>query len=102
MRRLLGELAQRPGFARLGLEPEVSEEALEWLLGRGVDPRNGVRYLRRTVEREVGKRLAEVLVRGEVGRGEGLRVEAEGGGLQVRSLPVRYGQGGGRVPLITV
>ncbi len=83
VRRLLDELARRPGMARLELALEVSEEALEWLLDRGFEPRNGVRFLRRTVEREVGTRVAEVVVRGELGRGETLRVEVEGDGLRV-------------------
>jgi hypothetical protein len=40
------------------------------------------------VEREVGTRLAEVLVSAEVARGDVLRVEVEGGALRVAvSLP---------------
>ena len=89
VRRLLGELAERPGFARLQLALEASDGAIEWLLDRGFDPRNGVRYLRRTVEREVGTRLAEVLVRDEVEPGALLRVDVERGALRIHvSQPV--------------
>jgi ATP-dependent Clp protease ATP-binding subunit ClpA len=84
VRRLLGELERRPGLARLDLRLEVSDEAIEWLLDRGFDPRNGVRFLRRTVEREVGTRLAAVLVREAVGSGDVLLLEIEGADLQVR------------------
>lgn len=83
VRRLLGELAERPGFTRLQLGLETSGAALEWLVDRGFDPRNGVRYLRRTVEREVGTRLAAMIVRGEAAPGDVLRVEMEGDALRV-------------------
>ena len=83
VRRLLGELERRPGLARLALRLAVSEAAIEWLLDRGFDPRNGVRFLRRTVEREVGTRLAEVLVREGVGRGDVLRLDVQRGALRV-------------------
>lgn len=89
VRRLLGELAERPGLARLQLALESSDGAIEWLLDRGFDPRNGVRYLRRTVEREVGTRLAEVLVRDEVEPGAVLSVDVEHGTLRIHvSHPV--------------
>ena len=83
VRRLVAELARRPGFARLALRLEASDEAVEWLLARGHDPRNGVRWLRRTVERELGTRLAEVLVRDEAAPGDTLRVEVVGDALRV-------------------
>ncbi|HVS01390.1 MAG TPA: hypothetical protein VMT16_01350, partial [Thermoanaerobaculia bacterium] len=51
---------------------------------RGFEPRNGARYLRRAVEREVGSRLAELLVRGEARRGDVLAVEVVEGALRVR------------------
>jgi ATP-dependent Clp protease ATP-binding subunit ClpA len=83
VRRLLRDLEKRPGCARLELTLDVSEEALEWLVERAFDPRNGVRYLRRTVEREVGTRVAEVLVRGEAVRGGLLQVRVEKGALHL-------------------
>jgi ATP-dependent Clp protease ATP-binding subunit ClpC len=84
VQRLFAELEKRPGLARLGIHLEVSEAAVDWLLDRGFDPRNGVRYLRRTVERELGTRLAEVLVGEEVAPGETLRVRLEGDALRIQ------------------
>jgi ATP-dependent Clp protease ATP-binding subunit ClpA len=83
VRRLLAEIAARPGLARLGLGLEVSDAAVEWLLDRGFDPRHGARFLRRTVEREVGTRLAEVLVGAGAAPEDVLRVSVEGGALRV-------------------
>ncbi len=83
VRRLLDELAGRPGLARLGLGLAVTDAAVEWLLDRGFDPRHGVRYLRRTVEREVGTRLAKVLVGAEAASGDVLRVDVDGEALHV-------------------
>lgn len=97
LRRLLDELATRPGLARLDLGLEVADAAVEWLLDHGYDPRHGVRYLRRTVEREVGTRLAEVLVGADVAHGDVLRVAVAGSALRVEvSRPAALRPVGGR------
>ena len=69
-------------------------------LDRGFDRRNGVRYLRRTVEREVGTRLAEVLVREEVAPGDVLRLEVEGAALRVHPAPALAGRALGSLPFV--
>jgi ATP-dependent Clp protease ATP-binding subunit ClpC len=83
VRRLLSEIKGRPGLARLQLSVEVAEGAVDWILDRGFDTRNGVRYLRRTIEREVGSRLAEVMVEEQLATGDVLHLTVVNGSLQV-------------------
>ena len=61
--RLAGRLAER----RLALE--VTPAARDWLALEGFDPAYGARPLRRLVQREIGDRLARMLLAGEVSDG---------------------------------
>ncbi|WP_188037201.1 ATP-dependent chaperone ClpB [Actinotalea sp. JY-7885] len=85
IKRLAARLADR----RLTLE--VTPAAREWLAIEGFDPAYGARPLRRLVQREIGDRLARMLLAGEVHDGgtvtvdlapeDGLAVGAERPGL---------------------
>ena len=57
-------LAERLADRRLALE--VSRAAREWLALEGFDPSYGARPLRRLVQREIGDRLARMLLSGQV------------------------------------
>ena len=81
--RIAGRLTDR----RLSLE--VTDAARSWLADEGYDPAYGARPLRRLVQREIGDRLARMLLAGEVLDGqkvvvdkvdasEGLTLRAEG------------------------
>ncbi|WP_372594244.1 ATP-dependent chaperone ClpB [Actinotalea sp.] len=76
-------LAERLADRRLTLE--VSAAAREWLAIEGFDPAYGARPLRRLVQREIGDRLARMLLAGEVHDGSTVEVDlnadAEAGGL---------------------
>jgi len=67
--RLGARLADR----RLTLD--VSPAAREWLAIEGFDPSFGARPLRRLVQREIGDRLARMLLGGEVADGGTVRVD---------------------------
>ncbi|QWW19325.1 AAA family ATPase [Schaalia sp. 19OD2882] len=62
---------------------EVSDAAKAWLVRTGFDPAYGARPLRRTVQRELGDRLATLLLSGQVEDGTTLRVDVDpdGAGL---------------------
>ncbi|MFV2143749.1 ATP-dependent chaperone ClpB [Isoptericola sp. G70] len=63
----------------------VTDAAREWLALEGFDPAYGARPLRRLVQREIGDRLARLLLSGDVADGDVVVVDRdpEGGGLTV-------------------
>ncbi|MDO8105938.1 ATP-dependent chaperone ClpB [Isoptericola sp. b441] len=79
LRHLAGRLADR----RLALE--VTDAAREWLAIEGYDPAYGARPMRRLVQREIGDRLASLLLAGAVPDGATVEVDvnadADAGGL---------------------
>ncbi len=75
----LAALARRLEDRRLSLD--VSKEAEEWLAERGYDPSFGARPLRRTIQREIGDRLAVALLEGRYGEGDTVHVVLDGGEL---------------------
>ena len=60
----LKELQARLDDRRITLK--VDDEAKKWLAGRGYDPRYGARPLNRLISKEVGNRLADLIIRGEL------------------------------------
>ncbi|PVU82778.1 ATP-dependent chaperone ClpB [Cellulomonas sp. WB94] len=84
-------LADRLTDRRLTLD--VTPAAREWLAIEGFDPAYGARPLRRLVQREIGDRLARMLLGGEARDGDTVRVDraADGSGsltLAVVARPV--------------
>ena len=82
----IARLAERLADRRLTLE--VTPSAREWLAIEGFDPAYGARPLRRLVQREIGDRLAKMLLSGEVRDGGSVVVDrgAEvGEGLVLRA-----------------
>ncbi len=76
----VGAFAKRLEDRRITLE--VTEAAREWLALEGFDPAYGARPLRRLVQREIGDRLARLLLTGEVSDGDTVVVDrADGDGL---------------------
>ncbi len=62
VRKELGEIAQREGICRAGLQLEFSPTLVERLARNGFDPRFGARPLQRTIEIEVVSTLARHLI----------------------------------------
>ncbi len=73
-----GRLAERH------LELELTEPARALIAREGYDPVYGARPLRRFVQREVETRIARALISGEIGEGDVIRLDVEGGALSVR------------------
>ena len=69
----LARIAQRLTDRRLSLE--VTDAARSWLADEGYDPAYGARPLRRLVQREIGDRLARMLLAGEVLDGQKVVVD---------------------------
>jgi ATP-dependent Clp protease ATP-binding subunit ClpB len=65
--------ARRLADRRITLE--VTPAAREWLALEGFDPAYGARPLRRLVQREIGDRLARLLLAGEVSDGDAVVVD---------------------------
>ena len=81
----LARIAQRLTDRRLSLE--VTDAARSWLADEGYDPAYGARPLRRLVQREIGDRLARMLLAGEVLDGQKVVVDKADGsdGLTLRA-----------------
>ncbi|MGI5189004.1 ATP-dependent chaperone ClpB [Promicromonospora sp. CA-289599] len=85
----VGAFAKRLEDRRITLD--VTEAAREWLALEGFDPAYGARPLRRLVQREIGDRLARLLLAGEVSDGDTVvvdRADGEGLALDRRVLTV--------------
>ncbi|WP_167148473.1 ATP-dependent chaperone ClpB [Actinomyces sp. ZJ308] len=74
----LARIAKRLKDRRLSLH--VTDAARSWLADEGYDPAYGARPLRRLVQREIGDRLARMLLAGEVLDGQRVIVDRVDGG----------------------
>ncbi|GAD99871.1 heat shock protein/chaperonin HSP78, putative [Paecilomyces variotii No. 5] len=81
----LRELQSRLDDRRMTLK--VDDEIKDWLCEKGYDPRYGARPLNRLIAKEIGNRLADKIIRGEVVSGQTARVSfnADKSGLEVTS-----------------
>ncbi|MDO4244017.1 MAG: AAA family ATPase [Actinomyces sp.] len=75
----LAKMAERLADRRLSLT--VTDEARSWLADEGYDPAYGARPLRRLVQREIGDRLARMLLAGEVLDGQEVVVDVSPEGV---------------------
>ena len=79
------QLRQLAARARgLGITLAVSPAAEAWLAARGFDPDFGARPLRRVLQREVGDRLALLLLQGAFEAGDTIQVDVDDGQLSFR------------------
>ncbi|WP_423920550.1 ATP-dependent Clp protease ATP-binding subunit [Frigoribacterium sp. 2-23] len=79
---LLGATAARLGAQ--GISLDVDAAATDWLVEHGYEPEFGARPLRRTIQREVDDRIAELMVGGTLASGGHVGLTVEGGGLVAR------------------
>jgi ATP-dependent Clp protease ATP-binding subunit ClpC len=77
-------LAQtRDRLAGQGITLEVSDAAVGWLAERGHQPEQGARPLRRTIARELERRLSKMIIGGELAPGARAVVDVADGALTV-------------------
>jgi ATP-dependent Clp protease ATP-binding subunit ClpC len=76
-RMLLAGTAQR--LAAQGITLHVTDAAMDWLAERGHQPELGARPLRRTIGREVERRLARMIIAEGAGPGQRVTVDVVGG-----------------------
>jgi ATP-dependent Clp protease ATP-binding subunit ClpC len=88
-RRMLAALGKELMLAR-GVRLDASEAAVDALLDAGgYDPELGARPMRRAIGRHVEAPIAEMILRGELGRGDVATVDAEEGEIVVDSVTPR-------------
>ena len=69
------QLRQLAGRAEgVGITLEVDNAAEAWLAARGYDPDYGARPLRRVIQRELGDRLAVLLLDGTFNAGDTIHI----------------------------
>ncbi|MBV7362939.1 ATP-dependent chaperone ClpB [Actinomycetaceae bacterium TAE3-ERU4] len=78
----LAKMAARLESRRVGLE--VSAQAQDWLGERGYDPAYGARPLRRLVQREIGDRVARLLLSGALTGGQSAIVDLSPSGDELQ------------------
>ncbi len=79
------QMAKRLRSRRISLV--VSEGARHWLTDHGYDPAYGARPLRRLVQKEIGDRLAVLLLGGEVQDGETVEVRVAPSDISLEVVP---------------
>ncbi|KAL4872764.1 hypothetical protein BDV12DRAFT_161479 [Aspergillus spectabilis] len=81
------ELQSRLDDRRIALQ--VDDHIKDWLSERGYDPKFGARPLNRLISKEIGNRLADKIIRGEVTSGQTARVAFNDNkdGLEVAAIP---------------
>ena len=85
-RRLLAKLGEDLLVAR-GLSLDVSDDAIELLLDQGgFDPELGGRPVRRAISRHIESPIAELLLRGEITRGDAAVVDADNGQFVIEAV----------------
>lgn len=77
----LRELQSRLDDRRMTVK--VSDEVKDWLCEKGYDPRYGARPLNRLIAKEIGNRLADLIIRGGLRTGGVADVVRKGDGLEV-------------------
>jgi ATP-dependent Clp protease ATP-binding subunit ClpC len=70
-----------------GIRLEVTDAGKDWLGEKGYDPVFGARPLRRVIQDNIEDRLSEMLLSGEFGAGDLVKVDADEDGLKIE--PVR-------------
>jgi len=71
-----------------GISLNVSDAALDWLAEHGHQPELGARPLRRTIARELDRKLSKLIIGGELGPGLRAEVDVADGALTVSARKV--------------
>ena len=66
---------------------KVNKEAIDWLLEKGFDPKMGARPLQRTIDKEIKRDLAKMMLFGDLKGGGWLTVTVDGDKLQLIAKP---------------
>lgn len=77
----LKELQARLDDRRITIE--VNDEVRDWLCEKGYDPRYGARPLNRLIQQEIGRKLADNIIRGQLKGGDTAVVARDGDTLSV-------------------
>ncbi len=72
--RRVQEILQREGIQRRGLEVEIENSVIEWVVQHGYSERYGARYLSRQIEKAIAYPLAQQLIRNQPPDGASLRL----------------------------
>ena len=89
----LRELQSRLDDRRMTIH--VRDDVKDWLCEKGYDPRYGARPLNRLIAREIGNKLADQIIRGELRTGGVATVVRSGDGLDILTEAPPLDVGGG-------
>jgi ATP-dependent Clp protease ATP-binding subunit ClpC len=84
---MIGEVAKR--LTENDINIHVTEEAKALLAKEGFDPMYGARPLRRAIQRQVEDRLSDELLKGEISKGDEVRIGAEGNEIVVKKIALQ-------------
>ena len=69
-----------------GVRLEVTDAGKDWLGNKGYDPVFGARPLRRVIQDNIEDKLSEMLLSGEFGLGDAVKVDANDDGLVIEPI----------------
>ncbi|MFK0296907.1 hypothetical protein ACIQU6_41440, partial [Streptomyces sp. NPDC090442] len=92
----LDHLQRRLDGRRLTLD--VTADALVWLAENGNEPAYGARPLRRLIQTAVGDSLARAILARQIGEGDTVHLDSQGGELLLRADAFRSSSAGLRAP----
>jgi ATP-dependent Clp protease ATP-binding subunit ClpC len=82
---MLAETGER--LRAQGITLDVTESAVDWLAERGHQPELGARPLRRTIAREVDRKLSRMIIAGDLGSGQRVVVDVVDSALVLQPGP---------------
>jgi len=81
LKKLIGEFAEKLGEKEIGFE--ISDGAVELLLQKGTELKNGARPLRRVIQKELEDKVAYLIISEEVTAGGRIRVSEADGEIKI-------------------
>ncbi len=76
----------RSTLLRQGLDAELTDKAKNYLAEQGYDPVFGARPLKRLLQRQILNEFAAKILKGEIAKGDVIRIDAKNGVLQFEEI----------------
>ena len=70
-----------------GIRIKISDEAIDWLIEKGFDPKMGARPLQRVIDKEIKRPLAKMMLFGDLKHGGALSIGVAENVLSLTARP---------------
>jgi ATP-dependent Clp protease ATP-binding subunit ClpA len=79
------------------IKVKITKDAVNWLIGKGFDSKMGARPLQRTIDKEIKRDLARMMLFGDLKNGGTFNITTQDGNIVLMAIPRES-----KVPLLTV